>query len=109
MKFYRVSELKEKMLAEGIMMKPIWGEGAMLTFIDLEPGAILPPHSHPHEQITYVVEGELEFTVEGTTKILKPGDGVVIAANEKHEGKVTKGFTRAVDAWAPIREEYKIG
>jgi quercetin dioxygenase-like cupin family protein len=108
MKFYSVAALKDKKLAEGISIRSIWGEKAMLTFFELQPGAIIPRHAHPNEQITYVLEGELEFTVAGNKKILRPGEGVVVAPNEEHEAKVTGKFTRAMDAWAPIREDYKI-
>ena len=41
--------------------------------VELAPGSLLPLHSHPHEQITYVIAGRLEFTVGAQTTILGPG------------------------------------
>jgi quercetin dioxygenase-like cupin family protein len=108
MKFYSVAALKDKKLAEGISIRAVWGEKSMLTFFELQPGAIIPIHAHPHEQITYVLEGELEFSISGNKKILKQGEGAVVAPNEEHEARVTGKFTRAIDAWSPIREDYKI-
>lgn len=109
MQWYRQTDLPKKKMAEGIQLSAVWGEGAMITFFDLEEGAVIPLHSHPHEQITFLVAGELAFTVAGETRNLKAGDGCIIAAHEEHTIVVTKGPARALDAWHPLREEYKIG
>ncbi|MBM4135652.1 MAG: cupin domain-containing protein [Nitrospira sp.] len=64
-------------------------------------------HKHPHEQITYVIEGEMEFTLNGEIRILKAGDGVVILSNQEHSARILNRPTKAVDAWDPIREDYR--
>ena len=53
----------------------------MMTFFEFEPHALIPRHRHVHEQITYVIEGEIEFSVEGETRLLSAGDGVIILSN----------------------------
>ena len=58
------------------------------------------------KQITYVVEGELQFTVEGKTMVLGKGDGVVTLSNQKHSAKVLKAPAKAVNACYPRREDY---
>jgi quercetin dioxygenase-like cupin family protein len=78
----------------------------MMTFFEFKPNTVIPSHKHPHEQITYVIEGEMEFTVEGETKILRAGGGVAIYSNQEHSARVLDKPTRAVDAWYPIREDY---
>ena len=108
MHWYRTADLPQKKMADGILLSAVWGEGAMITFFDLEEGAVIPPHKHSHEQITFLIEGELEFTVSGEMRILGPGDGCVIAAYEEHTVRVRKGPAKALDAWYPLREEYKI-
>ncbi|MEN8262135.1 MAG: cupin domain-containing protein [Nitrospirota bacterium] len=67
---------------------------------------MIPSHKHPHEQITYVIEGEIEFTLESETKILKAGDGVVIMPNQEHSAKILSKPAKAIDAWYPIKEDY---
>lgn len=107
MRFFRESDLQTRKVLNGIVLKAVSGDKTMMTFFEFEPNAIIPSHKHPHEQITYVIEGEMEFTVEGETRILKKGDGVVILSNQEHSAKVLDKSTKAVDAWHPIREDYK--
>ncbi|GAB4409146.1 MAG: cupin domain-containing protein [Thermodesulfovibrionales bacterium] len=106
MNFFKESDLKAKQILEGITLKAVSGNKTMMTFFEFEPNAVIPPHKHPHEQITYVIEGEMEFAVEGETKVLRKGDGVVILSNQEHSAKVLAKPTKAVDAWYPIREDY---
>ena len=107
MNFFRESDLKAKKVLEGITLKAVSGDKTMMTFFEFEPNAVIPSHKHYHEQITCIIEGEIEFTVEGETKILRKGDGVVILSNQEHGAKVLDKPTKAVDAWYPIREDYK--
>jgi len=106
MNFFEKSDLQAKQVLEGITLRAISGNKTMMTFFEFEPNAVIPPHKHPHEQITYVIEGEMEFTVEGETRILKNGDGVVILSNQEHSAKILNKPAKAVDAWYPIREDY---
>ncbi len=109
MSFFRESDLETKQILEGISLRAVSGEKTMMTLFEFEPNAIIPSHKHPHEQITYIIEGEMEVTVEGETRVLKKGDGVVILSNQEHSAKVMNKPTKAVDAWYPIRKDYKGG
>ncbi len=106
MTFFKESDLKARKVLEGITLRAVSGNNTMMTFFEFEPNSIIPIHKHPHEQITYIIEGEMEFTVEGKTNILKKGDGVVICSNQEHSAKVLDKPAKAVDAWYPIREDY---
>lgn len=107
MLFFRESELKAKQLLEGITLRAVSGDNTMMTFFEFEPHALIPHHRHVHEQITYVIEGEIEFTVEGETKLLNAGDGVIILSNQEHSARVLDMPAKALDAWYPIREDYR--
>jgi len=106
MSFFSESDLQAKQLLEGIKLKVVSGDKTMMTIFEFEVNAVIPLHKHPHEQITYIIEGELEFTVEGKTRILRKGDGVVIPSNHEHSAKVLTAPAKAVDAWYPRREDY---
>jgi len=106
MSFFSESNLPAKQLLDGITMKAVSGDKTMMTFFEFEADAMIPSHKHPQEQITYVLEGELEFTVGQDTRVLGKGDGVVISSNQEHCAKVLKAPARAVDAWYPLREDY---
>ena len=98
MNFFNVSGLMGKEVLEGITLKSVSGKKTMMTFFEFKPNSIIPSHKHPHEQITYVVEGEMEFLLEGESKILSDGDGVVIPSNQEHSAKILSKPTKAVDA-----------
>lgn len=106
MTFFTEKDLKAKQILEGITLRAVSGDKTMMTFFEFEPNAVIPSHKHPHEQITYVIEGEMEFTVKDETRILKKGEGVVIYSNQEHSAKILNKPTKAVDAWYPIREDY---
>ncbi len=107
MYFYDPAERQQKELAPGIMARTFWGEQMLLAVVDLEPDAVLPIHSHMHEQSGIVLEGELEFTVGGETKVLKPGDVYVIPGNTEHHARTGSAGAKVVDIFSPVREEYK--
>ena len=107
MTFFTINELEQTKMAAGLDRRAVYLENLMLTFVDFEPGIDLPQHSHPREQITLVLEGTLEFTLDGETKILNAGQGVTVASNVSHSARSLAGRARVLDAWHPVREEYK--
>lgn len=106
MTFFRESDLKAKEVREKITLRAVSGEKTMMTIFDFMPNTEIPAHKHPHEQITYVIDGEIEFTLEGETRLLRAGDGIVISSNLEHSARVLGSPAKAVDAWYPIREDY---
>ncbi len=91
---------------KGFLFKEAHLDNVMITWVEMEPGSILPEHKHDHQQISLVVEGKLELTVGGTTRQMKKGDVAVVPSQVVHSGRVLDEFTIAVDAWNPIREDY---
>ena len=82
-----------------------YGEEMMLVENVFLPGDTAPEHSHPHAQITYVIEGALEFTLEGETRILRGGDSVFMAPHEVHKA-VAVEKSLLIDMFAPMREDF---
>ena len=72
----------------------------------LQPNTVVPIHSHPHEQLTYVLEGRFQFTVGEHTTILEPGTVAIIPSNTPHGG-TTLTACRVLDVFAPVREDYR--
>ncbi len=91
---------------KGFLIKEAHLINVMVTWVEMEPGSVLPEHKHGHEQISLVVEGALELTVGGETRVMKKGDAAVVPSNVLHSGRVLDEFTVAIDAWNPIREDY---
>lgn len=72
----------------------------------VEPGATLPEHSHPHEQVANVIEGEFELTVAGETRVLRGGMVAIVPPHAAHSGRALSRC-RILDAFYPIREDYR--
>jgi len=91
----------------GLTARLIAGEHLMSLFGRLEPGTVLPLHSHRHEQITYVLEGLAYLRIASEERELGPGDGALVPGN------VTHGIVRVgpegcaiIEVYTPVREEY---
>ena len=72
------------------------GREVIQVRVDLDPGVTFPLHSHPGEEIIYVIEGEWEYQVEGKGAMtLKAGDVLFIPAGVNHGAKNVGGRTGA--------------
>lgn len=90
----------------GFRGKMVHGEKMSMVFWEVEAGAEVPAHRHPHEQIMHVLEGDFEFTLDGLTATYGPGDIVLIPSGAEHSGKALS-HCRLLDIFAPVREEYR--
>ena len=81
------------------------GQEMMMVENEFAPEDTAPEHQHPHSQITYVISGALEFTVDGETKVLRKGDSVYIAPHATHSALATED-TLVIDMFAPMREDF---
>ncbi|MBI2518413.1 MAG: cupin domain-containing protein [Opitutae bacterium] len=79
-----------------------------MTFgeVELDADTDLPMHSHPHEQVTYVLSGRFQFTVGDQTTVLEPGMAALIPGGVQHGGR-TLTACRVIDVFAPVREDYR--
>ena len=64
------------------------GREVVQVRVDFAPGVAFPPHSHPGEEIAYVIEGLLEYQFEGKPPVtLNPGEALFIPAGTIHSAK----------------------
>jgi quercetin dioxygenase-like cupin family protein len=95
-------------LAPGVRMSPLFGDGAMLNLLDFEPGASVQEHSHPHEQLGMVVDGELVLVIDGVEHRLGAGHGYQIPGGVAHSARTEQGVRcRVLDVFQPVREDYR--
>jgi unsaturated pyranuronate lyase len=94
-------------LAPGFTVRTAWGEHMMMSLVTLQASAVIDSHSHPHEQMGVVIEGECEFTIGQETRTVGPGQMYVIPGDVVH--KVTAGDhpVKALDFFYPVRPEYQ--
>ena len=105
--FWNPENIAPKVLAPGVTAKIASGEKLMFSLVTLAPGAVVPTHSHPHEQMGFMVSGTLEFTIAGETRVLSGSGMVLVPGGVPHAAKAGPGGAVALDAFSPPREEYK--
>jgi quercetin dioxygenase-like cupin family protein len=94
-------------LADGVTAKALFGEGAMLNLVELEPEAVVARHSHPHEQLGMVLRGSMTLAVEGTDHLLQEMDAYTLPGGVEHEGIAGAEGALVLDVFRPVREDYR--
>jgi quercetin dioxygenase-like cupin family protein len=94
----------------GVFRSTIHTDHLMVAIIDFTNGPWEEPepfHSHPHEQVSYVAEGEIVFYCEGAPEQqLKAGDVFAAGPGKKHTIRVLTPKVRLVDTFTTIRDEF---
>lgn len=91
-------------MVPGLNFQPVLGERVMANFVHFDPHTEAPLHWHEEEQISFVLEGELEFEVAGETRTLLRGQAVVIPPNVPHAARTYEGSCLEVDVFHPPRK-----
>jgi len=106
--FFRVDDLPTKEVMAGIHVRSVDLDNLMMTFVEYPAGSVVPMHHHPYEQITYVLQGNVEFTVGDQQRILGPGEGVRVLPNAEHSSRPIDGAAKVLDAWTPVPEHFRV-
>jgi quercetin dioxygenase-like cupin family protein len=96
-------------LAPGVRIRTPHGERLMLSLLEIDAGAVIPPHAHPHEQAGLVLDGQLELIIDGASRTLSPGEAYIVPGNVTHSARAVGGSCRVIDVFSPIREDYAQG
>ena len=101
-----IKNIKPKELVPGITGYYAHGNSMTFGYVELKAGSNVPMHQHVHEQITYILEGDLDMVIGGQTCLLKAGMYYIIPSNTPHSA-VAKTDCKVVDAFSPVREDYR--
>lgn len=107
MPYTDITNRQTKDLTPQIHTQTFWGENMLAGMVLLDPNAYLAEHSHPHEQITFIIEGELNFDLNGEKRKLHAGDLVIIPGSMRHSGLAGPQGARLLDVFSPCREDMK--
>ena len=105
-RFVRFADVKAFDLAAGIDARPLFGEGAMLNLIEFEAGAVVPLHSHPHEQLGIVLRGMQALVIDGRPHELHELEGYVLPGGVEHAAYCGPEGALVLDVFQPVREDY---
>jgi quercetin dioxygenase-like cupin family protein len=103
---YSWSEVETEQMNPLLQRQFVHGSEAMLTRFFLAKGCVVPRHSHANEQISYIVDGALEFDFgDGDKRVVGPGGVLVIPEGVPHSAIATED-TLAFDVFAPPRQDW---
>ncbi|MDA8125173.1 MAG: cupin domain-containing protein [Deltaproteobacteria bacterium] len=96
-------------IAPGRWRRILHTDSLLMAVIDFEDGpasAPDPPHSHPHEQVTFVAAGEVLFFIDEEFRRLGPGDMVAVPPDRPHRIQLLTPYVRLVDTFTPLRQDF---
>jgi quercetin dioxygenase-like cupin family protein len=101
-----IKNINPKELVEGITGYYAHGKSMSFGYVELKKGASIPMHNHVHEQITFIIEGELDMMIGGEKCLLRNGMYHVIHSNVPHSA-IALTDCKVIDAFSPVREDYR--
>jgi quercetin dioxygenase-like cupin family protein len=81
------------------------GQELMLARVLLKKGCIVPEHSHPNEQVTYILDGALKFWIDGREIVVRSGEVLTIPPNMPHKAEAVED-TIDLDVFTPPRADW---
>jgi quercetin dioxygenase-like cupin family protein len=101
-----LANIPAKEIRPGFFGKMVHGDKSTLAIWDIKKGSRLTEHSHPNEQITYVLDGELEMVIGGEKFLLTAGATHAIPSNVAHSAYAHTDV-QVIDVFAPARDDYR--
>jgi quercetin dioxygenase-like cupin family protein len=103
------SEVTPEIIAPGRTRYLAYTKNLMTVVVDFDDGPTSnpdPPHSHPHEQVSYVVSGEINLFMDNKLTHLGPGDMFTVPPNIPHSVQLLSSRVRLIDSFTPIRKDF---
>ena len=106
MPFFDVSAIEPFELLPGLKIRAPFGQNLMLSYLEFDRDAVVPFHSHPHEQGGIVLRGKVKLTIGSDARIVGPGSMYIIPPNTPHRAAAVDGPAAVLDVFSPVREDY---
>jgi quercetin dioxygenase-like cupin family protein len=103
-RYVTVHDVEAVEFVEGLEFRPVLAPNTMVNFVDFAEHTTAPLHVHEEEQITIVLEGEFEFTLDGQTRTMRAGDVAVIPSWVPHGAQTRDTTCREIDVFNPPRK-----
>jgi|SRR6187402_3896064 len=103
----QIKNIKPKELAPGITGYYAHGDKSTFGYVELKKGSNVPLHHHINEQITFMLEGQLDMMIGGVACSLTTGMYHIIPSNTPHSA-IAITDCKVIDVFSPVREDYKI-
>jgi len=104
--FINIDDIEPISPVPGCRMRTPFGQNLMLSYLEMDAGAEVPLHAHPHEQGGMLVRGRLELTIGDETRVCEAGAMFLIPPNVPHRAVAVDGPCLVLDVFSPVREDY---
>jgi quercetin dioxygenase-like cupin family protein len=104
-KYTAWNKVEREFMNDKIDRELITGDKLMLARVFIKKGGHVPMHQHHNEQVTYIIEGALKFSIDGKELVVKAGEVLCIPANMPHEAWALED-TLDMDVFTPPREDW---
>jgi quercetin dioxygenase-like cupin family protein len=105
MHLYAWNSLPEEPLNPRASRKAVHTANMTVARIELRKDAVVPEHSHPHEQVSMVQKGTLKFRVDGKEQVVRAGEFLAIPPHAPHSVEAVEDST-VLDLFSPAREDW---
>jgi quercetin dioxygenase-like cupin family protein len=105
--FDDIAAIDPQALFDGVLARAVHGERITLAVVELDPGAVVPEHSHENEQLGIVLRGSVVFRVGDEERELGPGGTWRIDSNAPHLVRAGPRGAEVVDVFGPPREDWR--
>lgn len=106
MPFIDIESFPANEVVPGCRLRTPYGKNLMLSYLEMDEGAVVPLHDHPHEQGGILLEGKIELTIADETRVVHPGAMFLIPPGVPHKAVAIDGPAVVLDVFSPIREDY---
>jgi quercetin dioxygenase-like cupin family protein len=106
--FGTFAALPEEQISEKVSRRILSGDQGMIVWWSIGAGIHVEPHSHPNEQIVWMLKGRMEFRLGTERRVCGQGDVVVIPGGAEHEAWFRED-TEVIDFFAPPRDDFLLG
>lgn len=73
MPFIDIKNFPTVEIQPGVRIRAPYGKNLLLSYLEMDEGAVVPLHNHPHEQAGILLEGKLEMTIGDEVKVVEAG------------------------------------
>jgi unsaturated pyranuronate lyase len=98
----------KKKISDKFTRRVLAGQKGMMVWWKIGAGTHVAAHSHPHEQLVWIVKGRMEFRIDKKRRVLEAGGIAAIPSGVEHEGWCQED-TEVIDIFAPPREDFLAG
>lgn len=106
MTFIDIDATPANEVCPGCRLRTPYGQNLMLSYLEMDEGAEIPLHHHPHEQAGMLLKGKLQLTIGDETRTVEAGSMFIIPPNVPHRAIAADGPAVVLDVFSPVREDY---